>query len=131
MHIVGVPFFFPEKNDGDLTKKGARRNPALSKVFIQFFLTSVSFTGDISYYLLPGIAESGSKSILCLVALSGGIPGGLRTSLDSLKINFQHKGSIPSTLVLSPPPNATNTPLVSNSDLGRNKLCRTAIFYLT
>ena len=38
-------------------------------------LTSASSTGDILYYLLAASIESGSKSVLCIMDLSGGIPG--------------------------------------------------------
>ena len=86
-----------------------------------YFLTLISSTGDILYYLLAGGTESGSKPILYLMALSGEVPGLSRTSLNSLHISFQCKGSVPVTLILSTPPNISNTPLVSSNEWGCNK----------
>ena len=115
MHILKVPSFFLAKKMGGSIKRGARPDPALADVLIQLPFTSENYIGNILYYLLAGVTELGSKSILYFVALSGGVPGFTRISLNSLHINSQREGSIPGTLVLSPPPNYANTPLVSNN----------------
>ena len=62
--------------------------------------------------------ESSKMSILCLIALSEGMPGGSRTLVNLPKISSQHEVSIPSTLLLSCPPSAANAPLVSSSHEG-------------
>ena len=84
MHILRVPSFFLAKKWGPI-RRGAGPDPALVEVLIQLFsMTSASSTGDILYYLLAGGTESGSKSISCFMALSGGVPGFSKTSLNSL-----------------------------------------------
>ena len=80
------------------------------------FLTSESSKGGILYYLLAGGIVSGSKSISCFMALSGEVPGFSKTSQNSLQITSQHERSVPGTLVLYPPPNISNTPLVLSND---------------
>ena len=47
-----------------------------------YFLTSASSIGNILYFLLARGTESGSKSISCFMALSGGVPGFSKTLLN-------------------------------------------------
>ena len=80
------------------------------------FLTLLSPTDDILCYLFANATKSGKRSILHLFALSGGLPGSKKTSLNSLKISSQCDVSVPRSLPLLPPPITANTPLVSSSE---------------
>ena len=111
MHIL-----FPSKKDGGPIKRGARPNPNLAKVLIQPFLILASSISGVLYYLLASGIDSGSKSILHFIALSGGMPRGSKSSLNPLQIFSYCEWLAPGTLVLFTSLNAANTPLVSNSE---------------
>ena len=121
MYILRVPYFLLAK------RMGAPQREVLGLIqpFLSYsstcFLTSISYTGDILYYLLACSTELGIKSIFYFVALSGMVPGFSKMSLNPLHINSQHKGSIRSTLVLSLSPNTANIPLVFSKKWGCNK----------
>ena len=100
MHIPSIPCFYLEKEWGPIREVLGMIQPLL-RHSSNCFMTLASSTGDIVYYLLEGGTESGSRSILCLMALPGGVPGFSKTSLNLPHINSQHEGSVLGTSVLS------------------------------
>ena len=74
MHILRVPSFFLAKK-WDSIRSSAGPDPALAEVLIQLFFDFSNSNSDILYYLLAAGIELGSKSVSCLMAVSGGVSG--------------------------------------------------------
>ena len=109
----------------------------LLKYSSNYSLTSANSTGDILYSLLAGGMESGSKSILYLMALSGAVLGFSNitkfTAYQLLMwgISTSYITNIPIRSVLSPPPNAANTPMVASNEWEYSKLNHAGQSYVT